>query len=239
MTAPADVWVTRARPGADSTADRLRARGLRPLVAPLLGVRPLLWTPDLDGVGALAFTSLNAVAAAPAGLAASGLPVFAVGDATADAARRAGFARVESASGDAADLARLVASRRAAFAGDLLHLSAAEPASDLGALLAPAVRVRPAHVYETVALPAADAAHAAWPHLRAVLLHSPKAAAVFAATAGDWPGDHVRLLCLSPAVARRLEPTRRPVLVAERPDEPSLLNLLDVTGPGGDGTNIA
>ena len=50
------VWITRAQPGADSTAARVRALGHEPLVAPLLAVRPLeAESLDLRGVAALAF----------------------------------------------------------------------------------------------------------------------------------------------------------------------------------------
>ena len=58
------IWITRAQPGADATAERVRALGHRPVVAPLLAVQPVLGAePDLSGVGALAFTSANGVRA--------------------------------------------------------------------------------------------------------------------------------------------------------------------------------
>ena len=56
------VWVTRAQPGAAATAERLRAMGYEPLVAPLLEVRTLPGGPiDLTGVAALAFTSASGI----------------------------------------------------------------------------------------------------------------------------------------------------------------------------------
>ena len=55
------IWITRAEPGAAATAERVRQLGHRPLVAPLLEVRPTAQAaPDLADVGALAFTSANA-----------------------------------------------------------------------------------------------------------------------------------------------------------------------------------
>ena len=77
------VWVTRTRPGADATAARLRERGHEPVVAPVLEVRALPSSVHLADIGALAFTSANAVDAFAA-LSVEGrtLPVFAVGDAS-------------------------------------------------------------------------------------------------------------------------------------------------------------
>ena len=232
MAEPAEVWVTRAQPQAEATAGRLRERGLRPLVAPLLAVRPLPAVLDLQGVGALAFTSLNAVDAFVAVSPERGLPVFAVGDATAEAARRAGFGHVESAAGDVNALAALVAAR-GGRSGEVLHPSALQPAGDLVALLQQAgVPARRVALYETVPVPPSPAAAEAWPGLRAVLLHSPKGAAAFAAATSGWPAGEARVLCLSAAVAQALGGGDGPEPeVAPRPDEAALLNLLDVTPP--------
>ena len=227
MPAP-DVWVTRARPGAEATAARLRERGRQPLVAPLLEVRMLDVRLDLAGAGALAFTSANAVEAAGAG--ALHLPVFTVGDATADVARRAGLSRVESASGDVAALAALIVLRRESFEGAVLHPAAAEPAGNLVALLAHAgVRARTVAAYETLPAEPSAAARAAWPGLAAVLLHSPKAARRLVEATAGWPLSEARVLCLSDAVAQALGGDRLRATVAARPDEDALLNLLDVT----------
>ena len=104
------IWVTRAQPGADRTAARLTALGYHPVVAPVLTIRPVAFTPPApERIAAFAFTSANGVAAfagfAPAFRA---HPVFTVGAATADAARSAGFAQIQSADGDASALARHV-----------------------------------------------------------------------------------------------------------------------------------
>jgi uroporphyrinogen-III synthase len=64
------VWITRARPEAEATAARIAALGWTPLIAPLLEIRPLPAPLELEGVGALAFSSRNgvrALAAAPHG----------------------------------------------------------------------------------------------------------------------------------------------------------------------------
>ncbi|WP_288759400.1 uroporphyrinogen-III synthase, partial [uncultured Brevundimonas sp.] len=125
------VWITRAEPGAARTAARLLALGMEPVVRPLLAIQTLSpELPDLDAFAALAFTSVNGVAAFAGLSARRDRPVFAVGDATAQAARDAGFARVDSADGDLAALARRIA---AGAAGPVLAAVAETPAGDLAA----------------------------------------------------------------------------------------------------------
>ncbi len=85
------MLVTRPQPGADATAARLVALGFEPAIAPLLAVEHLACDlPPPDGLGAVLATSGNAVDAIPGAW--RGLPLFAVGDATAARARAAGFA---------------------------------------------------------------------------------------------------------------------------------------------------
>jgi uroporphyrinogen-III synthase len=98
------VLVTRPEPGASETAQRLLALSYHPVLAPLLRVRRLEPALPLD-VSAVLVTSGNAVPCLPASLYST--PLLAVGNATADRARAAGFAHVLSADGDAAALAEL------------------------------------------------------------------------------------------------------------------------------------
>ena len=220
------VWVTRAEPGASATAKRLRAAGHDPLVAPLLAIRFLAPLMDLNGVAALAFTSANGVRAFSALSEDRALPVFAVGDATAQAARAAGFARVRSASGDVRGLAALIEAERAGLPGEVLHPGARALAGDLaGTLTAAAVSARAVAVYE--AAPAALSAEtlAVLPSLDAVLIHSPRAAQLLAETAAPRT---LRACCISAAAAAPLAGAGfRRIDVAARPDEESLLALLE------------
>ena len=109
------VLITRPLPAAEATAARVLALGRPALVAPLLAIRVL--AADLpEAPAAIAVTSGHALAGLPARL--HGVPLFAVGAATAARARAAGFAVVASADGDAAALAALL--RRDAPAGELL-----------------------------------------------------------------------------------------------------------------------
>lgn len=101
------VLVTRPEPGAAETAQRLRALGFEPVLAPLLRIVPRPGPARPPGeVAAIAITSVNAIPALPPAL--HGTPLFAVGDATAAAARAAGCTDVRSADGDARDLASLI-----------------------------------------------------------------------------------------------------------------------------------
>ncbi|MDG2531034.1 uroporphyrinogen-III synthase [Caulobacter endophyticus] len=226
------VWITRASPGAEATAARLSALGLSPLVDPLLEVRDLPWTVDLAGIGALAFTSRNGVAAFARTRPERGLPVFAVGAATADLAAEAGFSRIESADGDVAALAALIAAHRTGFEGAVLHPAAAEPAGDLASPLAGAgIETRTIAVYESVVRAPSAETLAALESLHAVLLHSPKAARALAAVLAKHPAPGLKAFCLSPAVAAPLvalsvDGRLGPVAAAPRPRETALFDLI-------------
>ena len=109
------VLITRPLPAAETTAARVLALGRPTVLAPLLAIRVL--AADLpEAPAAIAVTSGHALGGLPARL--HGVPLFAVGAATAARARAAGFALVASADGDAAALAALL--RREAPAGELL-----------------------------------------------------------------------------------------------------------------------
>jgi uroporphyrinogen-III synthase len=218
------VWVTRARPGAEATAVRLAALGFTPLIAPLLEVRPLKAEIDLTDVDALVFTSINAVPAFTALSPARDRPVFAVGDATARAARGAGFATVRSANGDLTALATLV---RADGRGlTLLHPAAAQPAGDLAALVGDVAYVRTVAVYETVE----TGTHPSEPW-DAVLIHSPRAARALASAAPDVAGRLA--FAISQAAATPLTPLGfAEVRMAAAPSEDALLAALGKPGPG-------
>ena len=228
------VWVTRAQPGADATGERLRALGHAPLVASLLEVRrltPPAGEPPAD-TAALAFTSANAVHAFADWTPARDWPVFAVGAATADTARHAGFASIDSADGDVRALTERIAAVRSP--GLILHPCATEAAGDLAAdLAAVGLRVRSLPLYETRAvaeLPSAAAEALAGEGLDAVLLHSPKAARTLASLLASRPGldvSGVRALGLSSACVSPLTGVRFALaLSAAAPTEAALMERL-------------
>lgn len=189
---------------------------------PLLAIRPLpRAAPDLTGIAALAFTSRNGVDAFAALSDDRSRPVFTVGDATAEAARAAGFDPVHSAAGALGELARLLAE---AAPGPVLAPGALEPAGDLAALLAGRVEVRALPVYEAVGT--AAAAPAAFD---AVLIHSPRAARALAAL-GPFAGQAA--VVISDAAAAALADTPGlEIRVAARPDEAALFEALGKPAP--------
>lgn len=214
------VWVTRAEPGASATAERLRALGHDPVVAPLLSVREReAGAPP--AFAALAFTSANAVGVFGRHPGGRDVPVFTVGDATARAARAAGYTDIRSAEGDVAALAALILSEP--IDGVILHPCAAEPAGDLvGVLLAEGRKAERLVVYETLAVPSLPETDGA----EAVLIHSPRAARTLAALMSK-DGRDLAFYALSPACAAPLAGAGfRAMAVAESPDEASLLALL-------------
>jgi uroporphyrinogen-III synthase len=104
---PLAVLVTRPEPGASATAARLSALGFTPLRAPLLRVQTFARSlPAPETIRAVLVASKQALPALPDLY--HGLPLYAVGDATAAAASAMGFLHVRSAAGRAEDLAALV-----------------------------------------------------------------------------------------------------------------------------------
>ena len=226
------IWVTRASPGAEATAARLAAMGFEPLVDPLLEVRDLSPAVDLTGVAALAFTSVNGVAAFARLASDRTRPVFAVGDRTARAAREAGFADVASADGDVEALAALVRDQAGRLDGAVLHPCALEPAGDLVTpLVAAGLSARRLAVYEAVDRDPSPSTLAVLDILDTVLLHSPRAARTLAGWLAARPAPRLRALCLSDAVARPLGTlvqagALKSVTSAPHPTETALLDRL-------------
>lgn len=75
---------------------------------PMLRIEHTGTLPDISNYDALMFTSAHAIDAFLAQSPPRDMPVYTVGDSTADHARAAGLGNVTSASGDAADLKKLM-----------------------------------------------------------------------------------------------------------------------------------
>ena len=205
------VLVTRPEPDATAFAQLCRARGLAPVLAPIMTVHIRTTPVDLTGLGALAFTSANGVRAFAANSASRGLKLFAVGHATAGAARDEGFDDIVVAGGDVRSLAQAVAAHKSDFQGDVLHVAGADRAGDLiSALQNHRVSARRAVLYKAEAaarLPqaAADALRAETPPEWAAFF-SPRTATLFIelvrAAGLECHLGGVRAACLSEAVAQ-------------------------------------
>jgi uroporphyrinogen-III synthase len=235
--------VTRPYEDATALAEALTARGITPVIEPLLAIRPEPRGPGalagaLGNVQAVVFTSANGVRAFAEASLMRDLPSLTVGDATAAAARAAGFLKVASAGGDVADLARLVTAQLDPAAGPIVHPSASTVAGNLaGRLRAAGFTVRRIVLYHTdPATSLSPAVGEAWRAgaIDMAFFFSPRTAATFVKLAADQAGTGAAAAAayaLSPAVARALKPLPwRTIRTAAVPTQAALLALLDNEG---------
>jgi len=233
------VLVTRPEIDARREADALIARGHEPVLAPLLeleflpGVRL-----DLEGAQALVVTSRNALRALEMHddrEQALRLPLFAVGEATARAARAMGFAEVTIGPGTAAGLPPILRQEVHPEKGDLVHISAEKVAFDLEeALKDDGIALRRIVLYRSHPVRAFSediVAGLASGSIAGVLLLSPRTAKTFA-TLAERQGAITEAkgpvcYCLSQAVAEAVAPLGLEVRVPVHPREEDLLALLD------------
>jgi len=228
--------ITRPQEDSAALAEALSARGIEPQIEPLLTVKPVAdAVVDLDGVQAVLFTSANGVRAFAALTPRRDLPAYTVGDGSAAAAKAAGFNQVESAGGDVSALASLVCDRLQPQDGILFHAAGSVTAGDLaGELEKAGFKVRRTALYSaepTTALSPEVRMNLTLGGIDLVLLFSPRTATTFAKLwreAGSPDLERVCALCLSAAVAREVGDLNwRDVFIADRPDLPSLLTLVD------------
>ena len=238
------VLVTRAHPDDETTAAGLRAKGLDVLLAPMLRFEPIPFHDDLDArYGAVIVTSANALRGIEPHLAGSRLlklPLFAVGEHTASAARQAGFNNVIPAGGDAVALRDLVlASVKAKAlkkASTLLYLAGADLARDLAGELGErgfsVVTHTTYRMNPVSSLPREVSDAFAASRIEAVLHYSRRSARAFleaTRTAGfEISALAIPQCCISDAVASIVRDAgATQVLVARSPDENALFEVLD------------
>lgn len=228
------MLVTRPEPAAADTAKALAKLGIEPVIAPLLV--PQWFVPPL-GEGpydAIALTSANAVRGLDgiAGLSTLlSLPVFAVGDHTAEAARAAGFTDIRSADGDFADLVALLSA--SLVHGTVLYPRGREVSGDLGAALADTgLAVSEIVVYgmnPVASLPATVFDSLAAGEIAAVLLLSRRTTQAFVAATAALPAARrqaLAVLCLSAQVAEPLHAAGyTDIHIADAPNQAAILAL--------------
>jgi uroporphyrinogen-III synthase len=238
------ILVTRPHPDIETTAASLRARGHAVLLAPALKFEPVAFHDAREAdYGAVIVTSANALRGIASQLPDLGLlqlPLFAVGEHTAAAAREAGFAEVIVAGGDAASLRdKVIRSAREKVLkkkDTLLYLAGADLSRDLGGeLAAEGFRVVTQTTYRMAPvkhLPREVCAGFAAHDIGAVLHYSRRSARAFLDAARD-EGVEISALaiphcCLSEAVANVLRDAgASQVLVAATPDETALFDTLE------------
>jgi len=134
------IAVLRPEPGNRVTAAVIEASGRTAIRLPLFAARPIAWeVPAAEAFDALIVTSANAIRHGGAGLAhLLDLPVHAVGEVTAEAAKRVGFRVV--AAGDAGS-AELIAAAEATGVRRALHLAGRERSIEAGGIVAQVITV--------------------------------------------------------------------------------------------------
>lgn len=215
--------VLRPEPGNAATAARATAAGYAVLRVPLFAVVPLdWWVPDVREHDALVLTSANTVRAAGAaleGLAA--LPVIAVGEQTAAAARAVGLSVAGTGSSDATGLAALLAQRGISRA---LHLGGRDRTPVEGVTRAIAV-----YASEPRAIAPADLAGLTG---SVALVHSARAATRLRALleSAGIPRAQITIGAFSAAIAAAAGSGWRAVAVAGAPSDAALFAAIDTLG---------
>ena len=228
------ILITRPEPGASETARRVQALGLTPVLCPMFIIRQVPATlPPALRVGAVLVTSGNAIPALP--MAYRPVPLFAVGNTTAERARQAGFTQVTSADGDAQALARQVRQLVNPAAGTLLLAAGRHNGKPLATELRQAgyrVSRRVLYAAEPVAALTPEATSALHHgQVRAALFFSADTARRFVALARTPPLQaalrDVDAVAIGPAAGVALEALPwRHIHVAARPTQDEMLALL-------------
>ncbi|MEM8918508.1 MAG: uroporphyrinogen-III synthase [Pseudomonadota bacterium] len=217
------VLILRPDDSALHTAAKVRDLGLEPVVDPLFELESIHWAlPDVSQFDSLLLTSANAVTfAGPALQQLSGLPVLAVGEKTAKAARKAGLAVADTGNGGAAELL-------AGLPGDRYVRILRLTGKDHVALDPSGRKIETRKVYQARSLPLGNDARQQLASGCAVLLFSARAGHILESEmqlAGISP-DSSQLVALSNNIAAGLTLAWKGVHVAMQPTEDALLSLL-------------
>ena len=207
------VLVLRPEPGASATVAKARERGLDAVAAPLFEIEPVAWeAPEAGSFDGLLLTSATAVRCAGEQLEKlRGLKVYAVGDATAEAARDAGF---DIASTGDSGVDRLLGSIEADL--KLLHLSGEDRREPDKARQS----IRPLPVYRSRPV---DSPNIPLEGETVALIHSPRAAERFAELVKERTS--VSIAAISRAAADSVGGGWKSMAAADQPTDDALLAL--------------
>jgi uroporphyrinogen-III synthase len=200
--------ILRPEPGASRTAARAEAKGLQVRLMPLFSVVPIEWTaPDPAKFDAVVLTSANAVRHAGEELQKlKSLPAHAVGKATAELARAAGFRIASVGEGGSRDMGLPPGQR-------LLHLAGRDHLPTGATMTIPVYEARRIEAPEGLAsLPGSI-----------VLVHSPRAGRRLAELVKDRGG--IAVAAISPAVAATCGGGWQCLEAAPAPTDEALLAL--------------
>lgn len=216
------LLIIRPEPGASATAARVRALGHDAIVQPLLASESVAWERPASLPDAVLITSAAAVRhAGPQADALKHLPALCVGEATAAAARAAGWRQAQAPvqSGPGTFQALLDAAASGPHR-QLFHIAGEDrtPAS-----VPPGLIITTAIAYRAALRPLP-----ALPVVEAVLLHSPRTARHFAAEWERLGGQRaaVSLYAISAATLAAAGPGWAAAHAAPAPTEAALLAML-------------
>ena len=207
------LLVLRPEVSANATVARARAAGLEAIAIPLFEIEPVEWqAPDAGSFDGLLLTSTNAVTSAGEQIdLLRGLRVYAVGDATAEAARGAGFDI--AATGDSG-IDRLLDSIEADLR--MLHLCGAERREPRDARQA----ITPLTVYRSREIDQPDLSPAPG---QLALIHSPRAGMRFAELVKDR--TTIAVAAISKAALEAVGEGWEMAEAADAPNDDALLAL--------------
>lgn len=212
--------VIRPEPGNAATVVRAKAMGLDARGMPLFAVEPVAWSadPPLAYAGIL-LTSANAVRhAGPRLEEYLELPAYAVGEATADAARAAGFASIVTGDGDAA---RLIAQMAPLGRRRLLHLSG----EDVTPFDTQGIEIDRHVVYRAAeAAPPADFA-TILEEAPVILIHSQRAGKRLDGLVTAGRRERIALVSISGAAAGQIGQGWQRLAIAPEPRDESMLKI--------------
>ncbi len=209
------IAVLRPEPANRVTAAAIEARGRRAIRLPLFEARPMAWTPpDPADFDALIITSTNALRHGGAGLKRLlPLPLYAVGQASAEAGRRMGF-HVAGTGG--AGSAELLALAERAGIRRALHLAGRERTIAPGGIVASIVTV---YASDPVAVSPEQAARLKG---SIALVQSARAGARLAELVADRGA--IAIAAISPAAAAAAGTGWERVVTAARIDSETLID---------------
>ena len=209
------IAVLRPEPANRVTAAAIEARGRRAIRLPLFEARPMAWTPpDPADFDALIITSTNALRHGGAGLKRLlPLPLYAVGQASAEAARRMGF-HVAGTGG--AGSAELLALAERAGIRRALHLAGRERTIAPGGIVAAILTV---YASDPVAVSPEQAARLKG---SVALVQSARAGARLAELVADRGA--IAIAAISPAAAAAAGTGWERVVTAARIDSETLID---------------
>jgi uroporphyrinogen-III synthase len=216
------LLIIRPEPGASASAKRAERAGFTPMLLPFFEVRPRVWTaPDPAAYDALLITSSNAIRHGGADLKKLlALPVYAVGERSAQAAQGKGFAVAASGDGKvetALNHSHAAGHRRILW---LAGEDRRDPVIPEGQSIATAT------VYASIAVTLPGTARAIIAEADIIALHSPRAAILFGETVDHLQLDRsaIALVAFSPAIAEAAGPGWSGIAVAKMPEDSALLS---------------